>query len=71
MTYLSPTPASDPEVLMSLAAVATFRAVSIKTIRGIVARGDLPVHRLGSLLRVSSKDLTEYAELRLVKRGDR
>ena len=50
--------------LLALDAVATRLDVSIKTVRRIIDRGELPVHRVGRLLRISEADLAEYVVAR-------
>lgn len=37
--------------------------VSVKTVRRIVARGDLKVHRIGAQIRVSPEDAIIYEKL--------
>ena len=46
--------------LLGITEVAARLDVSVKTVRRAIARGDLPSHRLGKLLRVSETDLDEY-----------
>lgn len=46
--------------LLDLASVAARLGVSVKTVRRMVDRGDLPFHRFGRLLRVSDADIAEY-----------
>ena len=41
-------------------AVAQRLDVSSKTVRRMIGRGELPVHCIGRLLRVSDDDLDEY-----------
>jgi excisionase family DNA binding protein len=41
-------------------AVARRLGVSSKTIRRVIGRGELAVHRIGRLLRVSEADLQSY-----------
>jgi excisionase family DNA binding protein len=43
--------------LLSVFEVADRLGVSVKTVRRMAARGDLPAHRIGRLLRVSEEDL--------------
>lgn len=50
--------------LLDLDAVAKRLGVSIKTVRRIIDRGELPVHRVGRLLRISEADLAEYVVAR-------
>jgi len=40
--------------------VAQRLGVASKTVRRMIARGELPVHRIGKLLRISDDDLVEY-----------
>lgn len=56
-------PAETPQSVLrlhSLAEVADRLGVSIKTVRRILARGDLPAHRIGRLLRVSDDDIERF-----------
>jgi excisionase family DNA binding protein len=46
--------------LLDLATVASRLGVSLKTVRRMVERGELAVHRIGRLLRVSEMDLHSY-----------
>jgi excisionase family DNA binding protein len=41
-------------------AVARRLNVSPKTVRRMINRGELPVHRIGKLVRISDDDLVEY-----------
>lgn len=57
------TPSDAPTYrLRSLAEVAERFGVSIKTVRRMVARGDLPTCRIGKLLRVADDDVAAYLE---------
>ena len=47
----------SPKPLLTLNEAATLIAVSPKTLQRLVARGDLPVIRVGSSLRFSTGDL--------------
>jgi excisionase family DNA binding protein len=51
-------PSADP--LLDVSAVARRLGVSTKTVRRLIERGALPVHRIGRLLRVSEVDLQSY-----------
>ena len=56
--------------LLDTGAVAQRLNVSCKTVRRLIARHELPVHRIGRLLRVSEIDLDNYiASRRQVKRN--
>ena len=44
-------------------AVAQRLGVSSKTVRRLISRGELPVHRFGKLLRISDDDITEYLQI--------
>jgi excisionase family DNA binding protein len=46
--------------LLSVQAVAAYLDMSEKTVRRLVARGDLPSHRIGRLLRISEADLRVF-----------
>jgi excisionase family DNA binding protein len=52
-------PARSPR-LLSVQAVAAYLDMSEKTVRRLVARGDLPSHRIGRLLRISEPDLRAF-----------
>jgi excisionase family DNA binding protein len=52
-------PASAPR-LFSIADIAAFMTVSTKTVRRMVERGELPVHRIGHQLRVTESDLERF-----------
>ena len=45
-------------------AVAQRLHVSPKSVRRLITRGELPVHRIGKLLRITDADLTEYVRNR-------
>ena len=53
-------PAEPGERFLSVAEVAKRLGVSEKTVRRKIASDDLPAHRVGKLLRVSERFLTEY-----------
>jgi excisionase family DNA binding protein len=38
--------------------------VSTKSVRRYIDRGELPVHRLGGLIRISEADLQQFLEAR-------
>lgn len=46
--------------LLDIPAVATRLGVSSKTVRRLIDRGELAVHRIGRLLRMSEVDLHSY-----------
>jgi excisionase family DNA binding protein len=46
--------------LLTVQAVADLLDVSSKTVRRLIARGDLAAHRIGGSLRVSEGDLRVY-----------
>jgi excisionase family DNA binding protein len=50
----------SPKPLLTLNEAATLLAVSPKTLQRLVARGDLPVIRVGSSLRFSTGDLEAF-----------
>ena len=50
--------------LLDLDAVAKRLDVSTKTVRRMVARNELPVYRVGRLLRISEADLANYVAAR-------
>ena len=50
--------------LLDLDAVAKRLGVSIKTVRRMVDRNELPAHRVGRLLRISEADFAEYVAAR-------
>ena len=47
----------------NLADVAKRLKISVKTVRRLVDRGELVVHRFGSSLRVSDTDLTAFERI--------
>jgi excisionase family DNA binding protein len=53
-------PAATPTPLLDVPAVARRLRVSGKTVRRLIDRRALPVHRIGRLLRVSEADLQSY-----------
>ncbi len=54
-------PKSEP--LLTLEDLATRWQVSLKSVRRIVARGELKVHRIGHQIRISLEDVTTYEKL--------
>jgi excisionase family DNA binding protein len=46
--------------LLSVQAVAAYLDMSEKTVRRLLAKGDLPSHRIGRLLRISEADLQAF-----------
>jgi excisionase family DNA binding protein len=54
-------PKSEP--LLTLQDLATRWQVSLKSVRRIVARGELKVHRIGHQIRISVEDLNAYEKL--------
>jgi excisionase family DNA binding protein len=51
---------APPRRLLDLSAVADRLGVCIKTIRRMIDRHELPVHRIGRLIRVSEDDLEAF-----------
>ena len=51
------------ESLLTLQDLATRWQVSLKSVRRIVARGDLKVHRIGAQIRVSREDAITFEKL--------
>lgn len=49
-----------PARMLSVQTVADYLALSTKTIRRKITSGELPVHRVGRLLRISEEDLRLY-----------
>jgi len=52
--------AHNVPTLLSIAAVVEKLDVCTKTVRRYIARGELRIHRVGRLLRVSEEDLAAY-----------
>jgi excisionase family DNA binding protein len=52
-------PAPSP-ALLTVAMVADRLAVSPRHVRRLIARSELPVHRLGRAVRISTDDLARY-----------
>ena len=55
---------TNAKSLSTLEALASRWGVSVRTLRRIVARGELKAHRIGSQLRFSEEDVTVYERLR-------
>jgi excisionase family DNA binding protein len=51
---------APPRRLLDLTAVADRLGVCIKTTRRMIDRHELPVHRIGRLIRVSEDDLEAF-----------
>ena len=58
-TALGRSVAAEP-VLHKVAAVAARLDVSPRTVRRLIAQGDLPVHRIGRAIRISEDDLARF-----------
>ena len=58
----TPKPARPPETieLYTLTQIAHKAHVSVKTVRRLVARGELQTHRIGAQIRVSEGDWQAY-----------
>jgi excisionase family DNA binding protein len=54
-------PSSPP--LLAIKDIADGWQVSLKTVRRIIASGDLKVHRIGSQIRISPEDKATYEKL--------
>jgi excisionase family DNA binding protein len=52
----SPAPTSADTDLYDLAQIARKAKVSVKTVRRLIASGDLKTHRIGAQIRVSEAD---------------
>jgi excisionase family DNA binding protein len=52
------------ESLLTLQDLAARWKVSLKSVRRIVARGEIKVHRIGAQIRVSPEDVDTYEKLR-------
>jgi excisionase family DNA binding protein len=48
--------------LIGLPAVAERLGVSVKAVRGLIARGELPAYRVANRLRVNPADLIDFME---------
>ena len=55
---------SHPKPLSTLETLAARWGVSVRTLRRMVARGELKAHRIGSQLRFSEEDVAAYERLR-------
>lgn len=56
-------PSAAPTFL-SLQEVADVLAVSYKTVRRFIERGELPRHKIGRQIRISQRDLRDFITLR-------
>jgi excisionase family DNA binding protein len=54
------TPRRAPPALFTINEVARHLGSSTRHVRRLIERGELPVHRLGRLVRVSPDDLARY-----------
>lgn len=54
---------TNPKPLSTLETPANRWSVSARTLRRMVARGELKAHRIGSQLRFSEEDVTAYEKL--------
>ena len=52
------------ESLLTLQDLARRWQVSLKSVRRIVGRGEIKVHRIGAQIRVSPEDVDTYEKLR-------
>lgn len=60
-----PSPPPRPAlVLLDAAVVAERLGLSLRSVRRLIARGELPVHRLGRAVRVSEDDLVRFLAAR-------
>jgi excisionase family DNA binding protein len=59
-----PSRLSTTSDLLSVAQVSQRLGVSTRTVRRLIARSELPVHRIGAQLRVSELDLDVFLRLR-------
>lgn len=51
-------------VFLTLRQVADILAVSDKTVRRLIDRGDLPRHKVGRQIRISERDFRDFVTLR-------
>jgi excisionase family DNA binding protein len=58
----SPRPQRDQGQLLDVPAVARRLDVSEKTVRRLIARGELRAHRIGRLLRISEEELGRFLD---------
>ena len=61
---MTETPERFASPLRDVATVARRLGISIKTVRRMIDRGELPVHRVGRLLRLSDADVDAYVQSR-------
>ena len=59
-----PIPTLPTPALLDAAAVAARLDVSLRTVRRLIAAGELPVHRIGRAVRVSEDDLARFLAAR-------
>jgi len=52
--------ASRLPLLLSVAATALQLDISTKSVRRLIARGVLPIHRIGRQIRIAESDLLAY-----------
>lgn len=52
-----------PNLFLTVNDIAARWQVSARTVRRLIARGDLKTHRIGAQLRVSAEDLAVYERL--------
>jgi excisionase family DNA binding protein len=60
-------PAAHP--LLDVLDIAKRLGVSTKSVRRMIARGELPIHRIGRLIRVSELDYHNYVVERRQNNG--
>lgn len=53
-------PHRPPPALLDAEAVARRLGLSLRSVRRLIARGELPVHRLGRAVRISEDDLVRF-----------
>jgi excisionase family DNA binding protein len=56
----APSTSAKPAPLLSVQGVAALLSVSTKTVRRLIANGELQTHRIGVSHRVSEEDLRAY-----------
>lgn len=49
---------------LTIQEVADHLAVSAKTVRRLISRGDLPRHKLGRQVRISERDFRDFVAIR-------
>jgi excisionase family DNA binding protein len=59
-----PPPGPHRPKLLTINEVADRTSLSARTIRRLIAKGDLPVHRIGRAVRVSEDDLARFLAAR-------